>query len=304
MAWRERPEAGAMWSLRLVEWLAQVFGRRFVFAVMHPVAWYFYCVRRDERAAIEGFLKHALRREPQRREVFANFLAFAKVTVDRVFIMAGKDSKIRIRYFGTEPLVRMVDAAKGGVFLAAHFGSFESARMIAAEHPQVRMRIVVDSEVNPNFMARMAEIDPEFARSIIDPHQTPAALGVEIAAALRDSQWVGFLADRVFEGERLLRCELFEQPVVLPAGPFTVAAAFKAPVIGIFPVFTDNGYDVYFELLTTGLATSRESREQDLAAFAQRYLECLEKYARQYPDNWFNFYDYFALPANADTALS
>ena len=293
MGWRKRPEAGSMWAIRFMELFAITFGRAAVFVLLYPVVLYFALVRADERRASQDFLARVYRRKPKWHEIFAQFMTFARVTTDRVFIMSGRTSNIRIRYFGTEPLVDLVQDAKGGVFLAAHFGSFEAARMVAVEHPQVQMRIVVDDEINPNFMRRMAEIDPEFILSIISPHQSAASLGVEIAAAMRESQWVGFLADRVFDSDRVIEVDFLDGKARLPAGPFMVAAAFKAPVIAIFPIFVDGGYDVHCEVLTTGLKTSRKDRQQDIQLFAQRYMDCLEKYVKRAPDNWFNFYDYF-----------
>lgn len=293
VGWRKRPEAGSMWAIRFMEIFAITFGRAAVFVLLYPVVLYFALVRADERRASQDFLARVYRRKPKWHEIFAQFMTFARVTTDRVFIMSGRTSNIRIRYFGTEPLVDLVQDAKGGVFLAAHFGSFEAARMVAVEHPQVQMRIVVDDEINPNFMRRMAEIDPEFILSIISPHQSAASLGVEIAAAMRESQWVGFLADRVFDSDRVIEVDFLDGKARLPAGPFMVAAAFKAPVIAIFPIFVDGGYDVHCEVLTTGLKTSRKDRQQDIQLFAQRYMDCLEKYVKRAPDNWFNFYDYF-----------
>ena len=285
VGWRKRPEAGSMWAIRFMEIFAITFGRAAVFVLLYPVVLYFALVRADERRASQDFLARVYRRKPKWHEIFAQFMTFARVTTDRVFIMSGRTSNIRIRYFGTEPLVDLVQDAKGGVFLAAHFGSFEAARMVAVEHPQVQMRIVVDDEINPNFMRRMAEIDPEFILSIISPHQSAASLGVEIAAAMRESQWVGFLADRVFDSDRVIEVDFLDGKARLPAGPFMVAAAFKAPVIAIFPIFVDGGYDVHCEVLTTGLKTSRKDRQQDIQLFAQRLYglsgEICKKSSRQ-----------------------
>jgi len=293
VSWRERPEAGSLWGIRFMEFVALTFGRRVVGWFLYPVVLYFTLIRGYERAASRKYLERVHQRPVSWFEVYRHFLCFGQVTVDRVFLMSDRRNDIRMRFFGTKPLVDLVQQNRGGVFLAAHFGSFEAARMIAVEHPQVEMRIVLDDKVNPNFMRRMAEIDPGFVESIIDPHQSAASLGLEVAAAMREQQWVGFLADRVFGTERVLKGRLLGAEVSLPAGPFTVAAAFKAPVVALFPVLTDDGYDVYCEVLTGSLESSRKTRDEDLAAFAQQYLDCLESYVRKTPNNWFNFYDYF-----------
>jgi predicted LPLAT superfamily acyltransferase len=293
MSWRDRPEAGSLNALRLMEWLATSLGRRLTGYLLYPVVLYFLLVRGYERRASRKYLERVYQRPAAVLEIYRHMLTFARVTLDRIFLMSGRADTISMQFFNSAPLAKLVDEGQSGVFLAAHFGSFEAARLIAVEHPQVAMRIVVDSKVNPNFMARMAAIDPDFERSIIDPHGSAAELGVQIAAAMRDKQWVGFLADRVFGAERTIEVQFLGSAVHLPAGPFMVAAAFKAPVIALFPVLNDGGYDVYCEVLTTSLRTSRKTRDADLRVFAQQYMDCLETYVRKAPDNWFNFYDYF-----------
>jgi predicted LPLAT superfamily acyltransferase len=224
MTWRDRPEAGSPMALRLMEWLATTLGRRLVGYLLYPVILYFYLVRGYERRASRKFLERVYQRPATAFEVYSHLLAFGRVTVDRIFLMSGHTDQIPMRFFNSAPLAELVKQGRSGVFLAAHFGSFEAARLIAVEHPQVSMRIVVDSEVNPNFMARMASLDPDFSRSIIDPHGSAAELGIEIAAAMREKQWVGFLADRVFDTERTIEVQFLGATVRLPAGPFMVAA--------------------------------------------------------------------------------
>ena len=151
----------------------------------------------------------------------------------------------------------------------------------------------MDAKITPNFTKVMQEFDPAFLESVIDPHQSAASLGVEIANVLENKQWVGFLADRRFAGERTLRGNFLGGEVCLPAGPFVVAATFKIPVVAIFPVLVEGKYHVYCEVLTNKAVSSRKTRDADLQALAQLYLDTLERHVRNAPDNWFNFYDFW-----------
>ena len=151
----------------------------------------------------------------------------------------------------------------------------------------------MDAKITPNFTKVMQEFDPAFLESVIDPHQSAASLGVEIANVLENKQWVGFLADRRFSGERTLRGNFLGGEVCLPAGPFVVAATFKIPVVAIFPVLVEGKYHVYCEVLTNKAVSSRKTRDADLQALAQLYLDTLERHVRNAPDNWFNFYDFW-----------
>ena len=153
MTWRDRPEAGSPIALRLMEWLAITLGRRLVGYLLYPVIFYFYVVRGYERRASRKFLERVYQRPVTELEVYSHLLTFGRVTVDRIFLMSGQADRIPMRFFNSAPLAELVRQGHSGVFLAAHFGSFEAARLIAVEHPQVSMRIVVDSKGDPRIVA-------------------------------------------------------------------------------------------------------------------------------------------------------
>jgi len=294
--WRARPEAGSAFGIRFLELVGRLFGRRVLWWLLYPTALYFFLVRGAERRASTDYLKRVNGRKVSWTEGVRHFLCFARVTADRFLLMAGLGSNIDVRFHGVDEMHELVERGRGGLFLAAHFGSFEAARMIGHTHPDVNIRIVLDDQVNNNMMRRLAEANPAFSSSIISPHQSAASLGVEIAAAMHEGDWVGFLADRQFGGERTLRGELLGSIVEIPAGAFMVAAAFRAPVIAVFPVLRGRRYDVYFEVLSEGFNAPRADREAALSSMAARYLQRLEHHMRSAPYNWFNFYDFWKMP--------
>jgi predicted LPLAT superfamily acyltransferase len=55
----------------------------------------------------------------------------------------------------------------------------------------------------------------------------------------------------------------------------------------------------HFELFSEHLHLPRENRDAAIAEVAQAYAQRLEKYVRDAPYNWFNFYDYWQ-PALAE----
>jgi len=80
-----------------------------------------------------------------------------------------------------------------------------------------------------------------------------------------------------------------------PTGVYRLAAALSCPVYLVFGLYTEpNRYDIHCELFTERVVLSREARDQGIAAYAQRYADRLAHYGRLAPDNWFNFFDYWA----------
>jgi predicted LPLAT superfamily acyltransferase len=292
--WRGRSEAGSAAGLKLTVWIARTFGRTVVRIVLIPIALYFLLVRGEERRASANFLSRVTGRRATLWHVFRHFLTFAQVAADRVYFLTGATDKIPIRLHNPGKLQALATSGKGGIVLAAHLGSFEAARVAGAQHSGVAMKVVLDRAVNQRFMDILQSLNSDLAEAIIDPGQSPATLGLRVVEAIGQGQWVGFLADRFMSTDNTVKCRFFDAPANFALGPFIVAAAFKAPIFCVFPLYVNGVYVVYVEEVTEALDVPRAERAEALQAAANRYAGLLEKYARMAPYNWFNFYDFWA----------
>lgn len=293
-AWQARPEAGSLTGLALLRWVAAHLGRPVLLWMLYPITAYFYFIRTPERRASRDYLSRVFKRPAREREVFKHFYAFARMTADRFFFLAGRSAEIPLTFQGGPDAQRVVDLGKAGVFLAAHLGSFEAARVIGPQLGGINLRIVLDAQQGGQFVEMMQRINPEMTRNIIDSEQGSVALGLAIGDALKAGDWVGFLADRYRPADRTVACNFLGAPAHLPLGPYLIANTFKAPIICAFCRLTDTGYDIHCEVLSEGLSVSRSNRNAALAQLAQRYAERLEFHVRAAPYSWFNFYDFWA----------
>lgn len=291
--WRGRPEAGTGFAIRLMVRLALLVGRTGATVLLVPVAFYFFLVRGVERRASRKFLSVALGRPASGFDVYRHFFTFARVMVDRIYFIAGRSTAVPVAQFDTKLLDKLSNEGDGGIFLAAHMGSFEVARSIASGHSGMAIRIVLDRAVNKRFIDTLESFSPGFADSIIDLNQHSARLGVMIAEAVRDGAWVGFLADRYMPGDRVGQVRFFERPTMLPLGPFIIGAVLHARIVCVFTVYRRGRYEVYCEELSDRLYVPRDCRDAALKALAQQYAGRLEHYARLAPYSWFNFYDFW-----------
>jgi len=293
MSWRERPEVGSVLAIQMAEKVGLLLGRRGLWLLLYPVVLYFLLTRRGERVASRKYLERVLTEKVRWWHIYRHFLSFARVTADRFLFLSGRGGDIQVDFTGVSAMHELVDRKKGGLFLAAHFGSFEAARMVGRMRPDIKIRIVMDDQVNQNFMRRMGKADPDFAKMIISPHQSAPSLGVEIAQTMAVGDWVGFLGDRRFSGDRTLQVVFLGEVVSIPAGVFMVAAAFKAPIVAVFPMLKGRRYGVAFETLSSGFDVNRSERAAAMQQLAQAYMDRLESYVRDEPYNWFNFYDFW-----------
>jgi predicted LPLAT superfamily acyltransferase len=67
-----------------------------------------------------------------------------------------------------------------------------------------------------------------------------------------------------------------------------------APVMLAFGAWTGKrSYEVHFEPFAERIVLDRRERQAQLEAVTRDYASRIEAIARRFPDNWFNFYDFW-----------
>jgi predicted LPLAT superfamily acyltransferase len=292
-AWQARPEAGNLFWLKVVLWVARHLGRGVLPLFLWPAAGYFFLRRGAERRASLDFLTRVHGRPAKWHEALMHFYSFARVAADRVYFLAGETDRVPVSFVLDPALPDVLTEGRPGIFLAAHFGSFEAARVVGPSLGGVRLRIVLDKGVNARFMQVLAEVEPEFEQLIIDAGQDSVTLGLAIGDALKAGDWVGFLADRYRQGDRVTKQQFFGDAAPFPQGPYIVASLYKAPVIGIFCRLKDGGYQIHVEVLERAFHAPRSDRQGAVEGLMQRFVNRLETHVRLAPSGWFNFFPFW-----------
>ena len=84
------------------------------------------------------------------------------------------------------------------------------------------------------------------------------------------------------------------EPARIPLGPMRLAALLQRQVIFMVGVHCGgNRYRVVFEQIADFSTVGREEREEAIRTAVVQYAGRLEHYCRQYPYNWFNFFDFW-----------
>lgn len=296
VGWKERPEAGSALALRFLIWVGTALNRRILRALLYPTVAYFYCVRVAERRASREFLRRAMNRPVREFDVLRHFVEFARVAADRLYLMMGRADLLNVRFVGGERVREVVDRGRPGIFLTAHFGSFEASRVVGPQLGGVNLRVVLDKSVNQRFLDLMAELNPDLVERIIDSNRGQSSLGVAIAASFAAGDWVGIPGDRHRPGDQTVMCTFLGAPAAFPLGPYMVACALKAPIICLFCHVDKTGYEVHCEVLAEECRILRRDRATRLPVLAQQFADMLEAHVRRTPFAWFNFFDFWADP--------
>ncbi|WP_376695558.1 LpxL/LpxP family acyltransferase [Wenzhouxiangella sp. EGI_FJ10305] len=303
--WRERPEGGNRFWLVLIRWCILHVGRSFAQFCMLPTTLYFFLVRGAERRASREWLRRVEAPQQGWWGVMIHIYTFAITIVDRVLLLAGRGDELDVRPEGVEHLHEMLDQGRGCMLLGSHLGSFEAIRVFNRQAPpQYRhLKVVMDRNQNSLMTQMMEEISPDIRDTVIDASQPGPAIVLEAGGVMEKGGMVAMLADRTWASEAAVEVSFLGRPTRLPASPLAIADTLEVPAVMVFGLYEGRRrYRLVFEPLP-GPATrskSRSERRRLLNERIQHYADRLAHYAREYPYNWFNFYDFWTADTDPD----
>lgn len=303
--WLERPEGGSAFGYRLMSSFALLCGRTAARLVLFPITAFFLMRRGPERRAARAYLTLVLNRRVTLLDVARQFYTFAAVILDRVFLLSESFKRFQIKVFGLDGLRTQWARQQGVLVFGSHLGSFDALRVLGEIRQDVKVRVVLDTEQNPELTRVLNTLNPDLARSIINARQDGTITTLAIKEALDEGALVTLLVDRARPGNQLTTVDFLGKPAPFPTGPWQIAAALKVPVVLCFGLYRGgNRYELHFEVFAESLQVERAHREAGLNAIIQRYADRLAHYTRGAPYNWFNFYDFWHVnsPPAADGA--
>jgi len=245
------------------------------------------------RAAVRKYLGKVLGRTPRWQDLYRHYHTFASTILDRVFLFGDRFEALDIRPHNPQALQEAMALGRGCILLGAHVGSFEAVRGLARtrEEPPANMVMYEDNARKLN--AVLHAINPALSRHVIELGKPDSML--KVRDALRRGEYVGILADRVIEGEGSMVCEFMGEAAKFPVGPLRMAGMLKVPVLVMAGLYMGgNHYDIYFDRLLEQHDLDARLSDAELEQAVREYAGHIERYCRMAPDNWFNFYDFWA----------
>ena len=219
--------------------------------------------------------------------VFRNMYGMGTLVIDRFSAYAGK--RFEIVSEGGELFEDL--AGKPGAFitLVSHLGNFE---MVGYMLPSPRpLKVLVYPGETSTVMQQRNRM---FAAGHIEMvlFQDDWSHLYTLNNALADGEPVAIPSDRTFGSRKVFRLPFLGAPASFPQGPFTLAVTREVPVLVAFAF--KEGRKRY-RLVVKQLEIPQEGTSAERAkALAGSYAAALETLARQYPEQWYNFFDFWA----------
>lgn len=280
---------GLPWMQRSLVAMFRFLPVQLLYAVMALVVPFYVVFNRPAYRAIYQFGRQRLGYGPLRAfgHVCKNNFRFGQIILDRFRAYAGK--RFGFEFENKQLFDALESSDKGFVQLSAHVGNYEMAGY-ALNSKLKRFNALVYAGETETVMQNREKLLSAHNMSMI-PVKSDMSHLFRTNAALENGEIVSMPADRVFGSSKSFTCDFYGGKAQFPMGPFFMAVQKEVDALAVF-VMKESTYN--YRIIVRKLNGNQEGNlRQKAAALAQSYAQELESIVRRYPEQWFNYFDYW-----------
>lgn len=294
--WLTTRERGTMLGFRAALLVLRLLGRRVTRGLAAMIAFYYTVFSRRVREVLREFHTRVTGETPGFWGVYRHVRTFAHVVLDRFLLSVRHEKLFEIERTGNHHLVELTESGRGALLMGSHVGSYDAMRL-SAQQERFRVHILGYFENARMVNSLLEELNPGHAERVIALEPGNAKQMLKVKELIESGDVVAMAADRVGLNDKTIEVEFFGRKAAFPTGPWILASVLRCPVYLTFGLYSPpNRYHLFCEPFVERVVLPRKRRQEALRELVERYAARLEEFVRRSPNNWFNFYDYWALP--------
>ncbi|PID63650.1 MAG: hypothetical protein CR974_01450 [Gammaproteobacteria bacterium] len=297
MSWQQQRERGNAAGIRLALGVYRWLGKRFCYAISYPAMVYFYWSNAGLRRALADYYRQLRGLDSTIAYTpFANVKQFGFGIIDRLDVWLGRTERLNITRHNHHVLLQQAESGQGGVIFASHLGNFELSRAAGRERLPVTLNVIVDYANAEKINSVMQAVNQDFLANVIAVEHIDMLLAMQLKEKVDAGEFVVISADRVNQKSagHSLAVPFLGRPAAFPTGPYILAKILGCPVFSLYAFrHSASDYEVYFHRLFERVTLPKRQREAAIKDYMRAYAQQLESYCRKYPQQWFNFYDFW-----------
>jgi KDO2-lipid IV(A) lauroyltransferase len=234
-----------------------------------------------------------------RRRSFRLFVHYAQAITNMYALHLGQRVPVVAETLGAEILTGLKQAGRGAVLVTGHMGYWQIAPFLMEKKPWYAPMTMAMAE-EPN--ARLAEFEQRFRQRMRIVYTTGSPFAtLSLAQVIARGELVGMQLDRHLGGAHVM-LPFFGQPAPFPLGPATLARATRAPIVPIFVLASPDRRRCTFHVEPPIEVRHTRDRDADVRDAMARTVEVYQRYVRRFPEQWFNFHDFWQAPGPTEAA--
>jgi predicted LPLAT superfamily acyltransferase len=303
--WWQINEFSFVTGMRLLYWLARVFGRWPFRIVLYPVLVWYMIVKPSARAASREYLGRlstfncSLGLHPGVRGQLAHFAAFGESILDKMLLWGGSFDADSVRFHGLDLIAGQIATQRGALLICCHLGNLELCRVLARCQASLKLTVLLHTKHAARFNQLLAQLDPDSQLNLMQVTELTAATAILLMEKIRRGEFVAIAGDRipVSANPRIALAEFLGATAPFPVGPYVLANLFQCPVYLLFSFRNGSGAEVHFEIFRQSIQLPRRGRDEALTVLVADYAKRLEYFCQRAPLQWCNFYDFWNEPS-------
>ena len=279
---------GTSWMQSALIAMLRVMDVRILYGVMAAVIPFYMLFNRKGYKSMREYFRHQGDRGLKRVwHIYRNHFIFGQIVIDRFAVFAGK--KYHFCDNGKEVIDRLMEKPEGFVMLGSHVGNYEIVGC-TLNAKQKKINALVYGGETETIMANRRRLMSEHNIELITAGEDMSHV-IKMNAAINAGEVMSMHADRLFGSTKYIECPFLGENAAFPMGPFAFAAQKE---VRVFAVFLMKSRTKEYRFVVKELKSSEDKNIRSRAVeLANEYAVVLEEVVREYPYQWFNYFDFW-----------
>jgi predicted LPLAT superfamily acyltransferase len=291
MDWQGNTGGGNFGQRALIA-LFNILGLKPLYAVLAFVVPFYMLFSRKGYLAIYQYFRRQFGFSPLKSflNTYKNHFLFGQVILDRFAVFSGKKNLFELEIDGMEYFTRLAEGKKGFIMAGSHIGNFEIAGYMLYSDKKNINAVIYAGETQEMQKNRSKILNSNNINLI--PVMPDMSHLFAVNAALQNGEIVSMPCDRNHGSVKSVKCNFLRGKADFPVGAFALSAAFEVEVLAVFCVkISSKKYKIFVKpVIPVKAGISKKEKIENLVF---SYVKELETIVKNYPLQWFNFYDFW-----------
>ncbi len=221
--------------------------------------------------------------------VYKNYYLFGQTLLDKMAAAAGFKTNFSFEFDGEHWLHEAAQAKQGMILLGAHAGNWEMAGHYL-KRINVPVHILMYSNEYEKIKTYLDSVATENTFTVIEIKDDFSHI-YKVLEALNSGAFVCMHGDRYFDGAATEEAVFLGERARFPKGVFNLCVAANVPVT-LVHAFKESRKQYHF-YATAPKVYSRAASKESARLLLHDYVQELEDKVKQYPLQWFNYYNFW-----------
>lgn len=290
-SWKGKTRGGLL-GYKIFVFILRNLGLRAAYTLLIFVSFYFLLFAPTSTKAIYSFFRKRLEKGRIKScwAIYRTYFSFGQALIDRTAVLAGQKDKFTYDFDGEHHIRTIAEEGNGGVLISFHGGNWSMAGSMLEDNigSSARINIVMLEAEHLKIKSFLERIQVKQAANIIGIGDDFSHI-IKMGAALRDGELLCMHGDRFLSGAETVEVDFLGAKAHLPAGPFQLITRMNVPYSIVFAFKESTSHYHYYSTPPFKNAVSAQ-------AAAQYFATNVEEKIKKYPYQWYNFYDFWAIP--------